>query len=76
VPVTWTAVAHATSYTVWKNSTTTPVANVTTTSYKVSTLSNGTYTFEVSATFGTKWKGTKRAASAVRRIASSTPKCS
>jgi hypothetical protein len=76
VTVSWSAVTHATSYTVWENSTSSATASVTTTSWTSATLSATTYRFKVSANFGTKWKGTKSGYTSTITISTSTPKCS
>lgn len=77
VTVTWSAVANASSYTVFDTdaSTTTPVATVATTSWTSGTLATGTYKYKVSANFGANWAGTKSTATSKVTINSSTPKC-
>jgi hypothetical protein len=76
IVVTWNAVTHAKTYTIFENGSSTATATVTTTSWTSGTLSAGTYTFKVSATVGTNWSGTKSSATSKLTIASSTPKCS
>jgi hypothetical protein len=74
VKVTWTAVSHAASYTIWQSTTsatsgfTSVASGVTGTSWTSSSLGKGTYWFEVSARIGSNWNGPTSTASAQRTI--------
>jgi hypothetical protein len=77
VKVSWTAVTKATSYTVYDTTTsatgtyTSVATGVTTTSWTSATLSAANYWFEVAASMGTNWIGTKSVATAESTISSS-----
>ncbi len=77
VKVSWSAVAKATTYTVYDATTSASgtyvslASGVTTTSYTTATLSAANYWFEVAAYIGTNWIGTKSAATAESTISSS-----
>jgi hypothetical protein len=73
VNVTWTAVAHATSYTVRQATASasgpyTVVATVSPTSWTSGALASGSYWFEVTATIGTNWTGPASTATTQRTI--------
>ena len=77
IKVTWTAVAHATNYTVLRSTTSatsgySTVATVTTTSWTSGSLSNGSYWFEVIANIGTNWKSVASTATTKRTIGTGT----
>jgi hypothetical protein len=78
VKVTWSAVAHATTYTVYDSKTSSSsgysviASGVTTTSWTSGTLSTGSYWFEVVAIVGTNWASANSAATAQRTIGSSS----
>jgi hypothetical protein len=77
IKVTWTAVTHATNYTVLRSTTSatsgySTVATVTTTSWTSGSLSNGNYWFEVIANIGTNWKSVASAATTKRTISTGT----
>jgi|GEM_PF-3704660 len=66
--VVWNAVSRASTYRIWRSTSATTgftvvASGVTATSWTSSTLSLGTYYFEVSATAGTHWVGPQSAAS-------------
>ena len=79
IVVSWSAVTHASTYTVLRatalagpyTSVATGVAGLTTTE----TLANDNYWFEVEAVFGTNWTGTPSSASAETTIQSGTTEC-
>jgi hypothetical protein len=82
IKVSWTAVTHATTYSVYDSTTTatgtyTLVASgVATTSWTSGTLVAGThYWFEVTVTVGTNWTSSKSAATVQSTINSSNPFC-
>ncbi len=78
VKVSWTAVTHASTYTVYQSTTSASsgysaaATGVTGTSWTSGTLSAATYWFEVSATVGTKWASPNSTATASRVISSSS----
>ncbi len=78
VTVTWSAVAHASTYTVYDSTTSSSsgysviASGVTTSSWTSGTLSTGSYWFEVVAVVGSNWASAKSAATAQRTIASSS----
>jgi cellulose 1,4-beta-cellobiosidase len=80
VTVTWSAVAGASSYTVYDSTTsatgtyTSKAAGQTGTSW-TGTLTNGHYWFEVAAYQGTHWTSAKSAPTGETTVASSTPEC-
>jgi hypothetical protein len=76
IKVTWTAAAHATSYSVSKASTsggtyTTVATGVAGTSWTSGTLATGNYWFKVTAYIGTNWVGALSNASPTQRTISS-----
>jgi hypothetical protein len=82
VKVTWTAVAHATTYSVYDATTsasgtyTLVASGVTTTSWTSGTLASSTnYWFEVLANVGSNWSSAKSAATGESTINSITPFC-
>ena len=82
IKVTWSAVTHATTYSVYDSTTTatgtyTLVASgVATTSWTSGTLTTGThYWFEVVTNVGSNWTSAKSAASAESTINGSNPFC-
>jgi hypothetical protein len=71
VRVSWDTVTHASGYTVYEKATTgsyASVATVTTTTWTSGSLTHGTYTFEVSTKFGSRWLSAKSSASTTIRI--------
>jgi hypothetical protein len=82
VNVTWSSVAHATSYTVYDSvtSATTGFSVVATgvagTTWTNATLSANKYWFEVLVVVGTNWKSANSTASSPRTTSSSAPNCS
>ncbi len=82
IKVTWSAVTHATTYSVFEATTsatgtyTSVATGVTTTSWTSGTLTAGTnYWFEVTALIGTNWTSVKSAATGESTINSSNPFC-
>ena len=82
IKVTWTAVTHATSYTVYDSTTSatgtyTQVATgVATNSWTSGTLVAGThYWFEVTVTVGSNWTNSKSAATVQSTINAANPFC-
>jgi hypothetical protein len=82
IKVSWTAVAHATTYTVYDSTTsatgtyTSVATGVATTSWTSGTLTAGThYWFEVTVSVGSNWTSTKSAATAESTINSFSPFC-
>jgi hypothetical protein len=82
IKVTWTAVTHATTYSVYDSTTTatgtyTLVASgVATTSWTSGTLVAGThYWFEVTVTIGSNWTSSKSAATVQSTINAANPFC-
>ncbi len=77
IKVTWGAVTHATSYSVYKSTTSSTTgyslaaSGVTGTSWTSATLSNATYWFQVAVVVGTNWVSPNSAAPASRTISSS-----
>jgi cellulose 1,4-beta-cellobiosidase len=83
IKVSWTAVTHATTYTVYDSTTSATgtyssvAAGVATTSWTSGTLSSGTnYWFEVTASVGSNWTTAKSSATAESTINSTSPYCS
>lgn len=78
ITVTWSAVAHAASYTIWQSTTsatggyTTAASGITTTTWTTPTLSSAHYWFEVTARVGVNWTGATSAATARTTISGST----
>jgi fibronectin type 3 domain-containing protein len=78
VKVSWTAVAHATTYAVYQSNTTASgtytlqTSGVTTTSWTTAALTTGDYWYEVVTDVGSNWASAKSAASAERIISSSS----
>lgn len=74
IQVTWDAVSTATTYTVYRSTTsatagfTVAASGVTATSWTSGTLSNGTYWFQVAAYIGSNWKSPNSPAPASRRV--------
>ena len=82
IKVSWTAVAHATTYTVYDSTTsatgtyTSVATGVATTSWTSGTLTAGThYWFEVTVSVGSNWTSTKSAATAESTINFISPFC-
>jgi len=80
VTVSWSAVAHTTTYTVLKSTTSagtyTPTATgVTTTSWTSGTLTAGNYYFKVEAYVGTNWVSAESSATGETTIATSGTEC-
>lgn len=82
IKVTWTAVVHATTYTIYDSTTSATgtysaiATGVTTTSWTSSTLTSGTnYWFEVTASIGSNWTSAKSSASGESTINSLSPFC-
>lgn len=79
IKVTWSAVTHATTYTIWQSTTSATsgfsvtATGVTGTSWTSGTLANGKYWFEVSARSGANWTSPNSTATAKRTI--STNNC-
>jgi hypothetical protein len=82
IKVSWTAVTHATTYTVYDSTTSATgtyasvATGVATTSWTSGTLTAGThYWFEVTASVGSNWTSTKSSASGESTINSLSPFC-
>ena len=82
IKVSWTAVARATTYTVYDSTTsatgtyTSVATGVTTTSWTSGTLTAGTnYWFEVTVSVGSNWTSTKSSATVESTINSFSPFC-
>jgi hypothetical protein len=82
VKVPWTAVTHASSYTISDSTTgsggtyNTVASGVTTNPYTTATLSAGTYYVKINAVIGTNWTGTESVATSPGRVISTTsPHC-
>lgn len=82
IKVTWTAVTHATTYTVYDSTTSATgsyssvATGVTTTSWTSSSLTGGTnYWFEVTASVGSNWTSAKSSATGGSTINSVSPYC-
>jgi fibronectin type 3 domain-containing protein len=80
ITVTWGAVTHATTYSIYDSTTSatgtyTLVTSVSTTSYTSGTLATGNYWYEVTASIGTNWASGKSTASGESTIQSSNPFC-
>ena len=82
IKVTWNAVTHATTYSVYNSTTTASgtysliASGVATTSWTSGALTSGTnYWFEVVAVVGTNWAGVKSSASAESTINATNPFC-
>lgn len=77
VKVSWTAVAHATTYAVYQSNTTATgtytlqTSGVTTTSWTTAALTTGDYWYETVTDVGSNWASAKSSASAERIISSS-----
>lgn len=82
VNVTWTAVAKASSYTIWTSTTSATsgfsvtASGVTGTTWTSGNLSSGSYWFEVSAVIGTNWTSPNSSATAKRTITTAPKTCS
>ena len=77
VVVTWSAVSHAATYSVYKSSTlggtyTSTQAGLTTTTWTSGSLAAGNVYFKVAAYFGTKWVGTQSVATGESTIATNS----
>jgi hypothetical protein len=74
VVVSWNPVARATSYTIWRSTTsatsgfTVTTTGVTGSSWTSGSLATGSYWFEVSAVIGTSWTSGNSSATAKRTI--------
>jgi hypothetical protein len=81
VAVTWSAVAHSTSYSVYDSTTTSSgsyaavATGVSGTSWTSTTLSAANYWFEVTAYVGTKWVSAKSSATGETTISASGTEC-
>ncbi len=81
IKVTWSAVTHATGYTIYDSTTSATgaynqIGNSTTSPWTSSTLTSGTnYWFEVVATIGSNWSSAKSSATGESTINSSSPYC-
>lgn len=82
IKVSWTAVSHATTYSVYDSTTSATgtysllAGGVSATSWTSGTLTAGThYWFEVSAAIGSNWSSAKSSATAESTINSSNPFC-
>ena len=82
IKVTWTAVTHATSYTVYDSTTSATgtynqvATGVATTSWTSGTLASGThYWFEVTVTVGSNWTSVKSSATVQSTINAANPFC-
>jgi len=80
--IAWTAVAHATSYTIYDSTNgsggtyNTLISGVTSNPYTTVSLSAGTYYFKVAAYIGSIWAGTRSVATSPGRVISTTtPNC-
>jgi hypothetical protein len=77
IKVTWTAVTHASSYTIWQSTTSATsgfsvvATGVTSTSWTSGTLAKTSYWFQVSAFIGSNWTSANSTASAKRTITNS-----
>lgn len=78
VKVSWSTVANATSYTIWKSTTSATsgysvaASGVTGSSWTSGNLSSGSYWFEVSAVIGTSWTSANSSATVKRTITLTT----
>jgi hypothetical protein len=76
IKVTWSAATHASSYSVYKSTTsatsgyTLAASGISTTTWTSGTLSNATYWFEVAANIGSHWASPNSAATASHTITS------
>jgi hypothetical protein len=74
VKITWTAVGHASTYTIWESTTSATsgfsavATGVSGTSWTTGTLASGKYWFEVSARVGANWASPNSTASAKRTV--------
>jgi hypothetical protein len=81
IKVTWAAVTHAVSYTVYQSTTsattgfTAVASGLATTNWTSGSLAAGHYWYEVTATVGANWQSAKSTASGSTTIASSAPNC-
>jgi hypothetical protein len=81
VVVTWVAVPLATSYTIYRSSTSgtsgfgVTATGVTVTTWTSATLANGNYWFAVAAVIGSNWTGPMSAATGETTTQSSSPQC-
>ena len=84
IKVSWTASAHATSYTIYqaKSTTATPgtyssaQSGVTGTSWTTATLTAGyNYWYEAATVYGSNWTSAKSTATAETTISSTSPEC-
>ena len=81
VTVSWIQVALATTYTVYKSTTTSSgtytssATGVTTTSWTSGTLTAGNYWYKVAAYVGTKWLSSQSASTGETTIATSGTEC-
>jgi hypothetical protein len=81
IKVTWTAVTHATAYSVYDSTTsatgtyTLVAGGIATNSYTTAALATGNYWFEVTASVGTNWAGAKSSATGESTINSANPFC-
>ncbi len=81
VTVSWTAVTDATTYSIFKSTSTSTgsysstATGLTGTSWESGTLATGNVWFEVEAFVGTNWVSAKSSASNETTLASSNPEC-
>ena len=81
VTVTWSPVAEATTYTVYRSTTTSTgsytssATGVTTTSWTSGTLTAGNYWYKVAAYVGTKWLSAQSAATGETTISTTGTEC-
>jgi len=81
ITVTWSAVTHATGYTIYDSTTSatgsySQIGTSTTSPWTSSTLTSGTnYWFEVVANIGSNWSSVKSSATGESTINSSSPYC-
>jgi hypothetical protein len=81
IKLTWNTVTHATTYSVYDSTTsatgtyTLLASGIGTNSYTTAALASGNYWFEVTATVGTNWAGSRSSATGESTINSITPFC-
>lgn len=78
VTVSWAAISHARFIVYWSNTSSTSgfaqvASGVTGTSWTSGALSNGTYWFEIAASYGGSWTSSRSASTASRQISNQTP---
>lgn len=81
IKVTWSAVTHATTYSVYDSTTsatgtyTVVASGISTTSWTSGTLATGNYWYEVTASVGTNWTSAKSSATGETTIETTSPVC-